>query len=129
MSLHRMCIQTTKKLKTTSFHISHLPVIIMKILCVTLTKTLCFVLAIKALIKSSTAIQMKNLRSYGALSTRHATNCLATLSDYYFRDSEKSEIQNIVVTYTGNLSIPADNIQLSYLKWIHQAIITGDMDK
>lgn len=101
----------------------------MKILCAIVTDSLCLVLILTVLMKSSTAIQMRNLRSYGALSTRMATNCLATLSKYYFRDPVKSEIQNIVVTYTRNLSIPADNMQLSYLTWIHQAILSGEMKK
>lgn len=81
---------------------------------------------------TNASIWIKNVKSYGPSAITVGVKCLSTMSKLYFTDassssSTKSKI--LVVAFTRDLSIPADNIQKSYLKWVHQAILGDEMDK
>lgn len=79
---------------------------------------------------SNASIWIKNVKSYGPSAIEIGVKCLSTMSKFYFKDAstfEKSKI--LVVTFTRNLSIPADNIQKSYLKWVHEAILNGEINE
>lgn len=79
---------------------------------------------------SNASIWIKNVKSYGPSAIAVGVKCLSTMSKFYFKDSStfgKSKI--LVVSFTRNLSIPADNIQKSYLKWAHEALLNGEMNE
>lgn len=73
------------------------------------------------------SIWIKNVKSYGPSATIAAKNCLAIMTKYYFREPTLSRSQNLVVVYAKNLSVPAENIQNSYLSWVHAAIYDGEI--
>lgn len=78
---------------------------------------------------SDASIWIKNVKAYGPTAAAHGVKCLSIMTKYYLKKPQLSRTRNLVVSYTRNLSIPADNVQLLYLKWIHGAILNGEMDE
>lgn len=75
------------------------------------------------------SIWIKNVKSYGPSAAANGVKCLITMSKFYLKDPSITRSQNLVVSFTRNLTVPADNIQRSYLKWMHQAIAKQEMNK
>lgn len=72
-------------------------------------------------------IWIKNVKSYGPAATLAGKNCLAVMTKYYFRSPTLARTQNLLIAYARDLTIPAENIQRSYLSWIHEAILDGEL--
>lgn len=75
------------------------------------------------------SIWIKNVISYGPSAANVGVKCLSKMSQLYLNDVTLTRSRTLVVAYTRNLSIPADNIQRLYLKWLHEAIIYGELDE
>lgn len=75
------------------------------------------------------SIWIKNVISYGPSAANVGVTCLSKMSQLYLNDATLTRSRTLVVAYTRNLSIPADNIQRMYLKWLHEAIIYGELDE
>lgn len=73
------------------------------------------------------SIWIKNVKSFGPSSTLAGTKCLTTLTRYYFQEPESKRVKNLVMSYTRNMSTPAENIQRMYLSWIHHALASGNL--
>lgn len=79
---------------------------------------------------SNGSIWIKNVKSYGPSAIAAGLNCLSTVSKCYFESASTSTRTKIlVVSFTRDLSIPADSIQKSYIKWAHGAILRGEMNE
>lgn len=78
---------------------------------------------------SESTIWIKNIKSYGPSTAHFGAKCLSTMSKFYLKDQSSPRARNLVVSYTRNLTIPADNIQRLFLKWIHEAIVRGEIDE
>lgn len=79
---------------------------------------------------SNASIWIKNVQLYGSATIAIGTKCLSTISKYYFEDeSTLTRSKILVVSFTRNLSTPANDIQKSYLLWVHEAILNGEMNK
>lgn len=79
--------------------------------------------------KLQASIWIKDVKSYGPSQATNGVECLSAMSKLYFKDSSLSRDKILVVSFTQNLSIPADNIQKSYLRWVHEAFLNGEMKK
>lgn len=75
------------------------------------------------------SIWIKNVKSYGPTAAQNGVKCLSLMSQFYFKEKSPPRSRTMVVSYTRNLSIPAENIQRLYLKWVHEAIISNEMDE
>lgn len=75
------------------------------------------------------SIWIKNVISYGPSAANVGVKCLSKMSQLYLNGVTITRSRTLVVSYTRNLSIPADNIQRLYLKWLHEAIIYGELDE
>lgn len=80
-------------------------------------------------VKCRASIWIKNVKLYGPTAAQVGVNCLATMSKLYLKEYTMPRSRIMVVSYTRNLSIPADNIQRLYLKWVHEAIISNELDE
>lgn len=78
---------------------------------------------------ANASIWIKNIKAYGPTAAAHGVQCLSTMTKYYLKEPTLSRTRNLVVSYTQNLSVPADNLQRLYLKWIHRAISSGEVDE
>lgn len=78
---------------------------------------------------SNASIWIKNVKQYGPEAATVGVKCLSLMSTFYFKDKSVSRSKTMVVAYTKNLTIPADNIQRLYLKWVHQAIAHNELDE
>lgn len=76
---------------------------------------------------TAATIWVKNVKFYGPSATVAGTNCLASLSDIFFRSSSVARPKNIIMGYPTGLTTPADNIQRSYLLWLHKSILRGQV--
>lgn len=75
------------------------------------------------------SIWIKNVKSYGPSAANVGVKCLSIMSKLYLKERTITRSRTMVVAYTQNLSIPADNIQRLYLKWMHEAIIYNELDE
>lgn len=75
------------------------------------------------------SIWIKNVKSYGPSTAAVGVKCLSLMTKLYLKDQTLSRSRTMVVGYTRNLSVPADSIQRNYLKWVHKAIVDGDIDE
>lgn len=78
---------------------------------------------------STASIWIKNVQSYGPSATVVGVKCLSTLTRYYFKEKTLTRARDMVVSYNVNLTTPADNIQRLFLKWLHNAIVVGEIDE
>lgn len=58
------------------------------------------------------SIWIKNIKSFGPAATIAGTRCLTTLTQYYFKSPMLARTKNLVMSYTRNMSPPAENIQV-----------------
>lgn len=89
---------------------------------------ICFLLLV-SLSHSNASIWIKNVKSYGPSASAFGVKCLTTMTKLYLKEPSLSRSRNLVVSYIQNLTIPADNVQRLFLKWIHEAIVQGDVDE
>lgn len=75
------------------------------------------------------SIWIKNVKQYSPEAATVGVKCLSLMSTFYFKDKSVSRSKSMVVAFTKNLTIPADNIQRRYLKWAHHAIAHGELDE
>lgn len=76
---------------------------------------------------SNASIWIKNVKHYGPAATAVGVKCLATMTKFYLKDPTLTRAGNLVVAFSRNLTIPADNVQRYYLRWIHAAITSGEV--
>lgn len=93
-----------------------------------LIPSICFLLLV-SLSHSNASIWIKNVKSYGPSASAFGVKCLTTMTKLYLKEPSLSRSRNLVVSYIQNLTIPADNVQRLFLKWIHEAIVQGDVDE
>lgn len=98
--------------------------------CTTMKNTFLIVFVLLCIsLKCNASIWIKNVKSYGPTAAQVGAQCLSLMSKYYFKEKELTRSRTMVVSYTRNLSIPADNIQRLYLNWVHEAIISSELDE
>lgn len=76
---------------------------------------------------SNASIWIKNVKFYSPAATAVGVKCLATMTKFYLKDPTLTRAGNLVVAINRNLTIPADNVQRYYLRWIHPAIASGEI--
>lgn len=79
--------------------------------------------------QSHASIWIKNVKSYGPSAAIIGADCLSTLTKFYLKDPSLTRSRNLVISYSQNLTVPADNIQRLFLQWIHEAIVRGEVDE
>lgn len=100
-----------------------------RLCCIMKTIFLCIFFLTSFSVKCKASIWIKNVKLYGPTAAQVGVNCLAIMSKLYSKEYTMTRSRIMVVSYTRNLSIPADNIQRLYLKWVHEAIISNELDE
>lgn len=93
-----------------------------------MAKLVLFLVLISILIKFCLcSIWIKGIKSYGPSASIAGSQCLATLTQYYFYNPTVMRAKNIIISHTQNLSYPAAEIEAEFLAWMHHTIANEDI--